>query len=138
MKKLLQSQFLNADIGILILRLWIGAMFIWHGSSKLFGGMEPFTGMLDHLGVPLPVLAGYLAALAEFGGGILLIIGLYYRVAAFLILIVMIVALTTAHVGDPLSKIEKPLTFGVTMVSFILFGAGRFSLDRLLFRTFKR
>ena len=135
MKKLFSSQFINADLAILILRLWVGAMFIWHGYGKLFGGMEQFSGWLGQLGVPLPVLFGYLAALSEFVGGILLILGLFYRIAAFFILIVMIVALTTAHVGDPLSKTEKPLTFAVTMISFILFGAGKYSLDAVLFRS---
>lgn len=134
MRKLLSSRFLNADIAVLILRLWVGAMFIWHGYTKLFGGMEQFSGWLNQLGVPLPVLFAYLAGLAEFVGGILLILGLFYRIAAFFILIVMIVALTTAHVGDPLSKTEKPLTFGVTMISFILLGAGRYSLDAVFFK----
>ena len=67
-------------LALLALRLALGAIMIAHGAQKAFGGMPRFMGMLQNLGIP-PVL-GYLTLAAEFGGGILLVLGLLTRVAA--------------------------------------------------------
>ena len=67
------------DVGLLVLRLVLGVIFIGHGAQKLFGSfggprISGFAKMLEQLGVkpakPMAILAG----LAEFGGGILVML----------------------------------------------------------------
>ena len=59
----------NKSWALLVLRLAAGAIFLIHGYGKLFGnapGMEGFTGMLLHLGFPMPSFWAYLVAVLEF------------------------------------------------------------------------
>src|SRR5438034_8170359 len=86
------------SIGLLILRVAMGTAFIFHGWGKIqhpFGWMGPDANM--------PGFLQALAALAEFGGGILLILGLLTRLAALGLTITMAVAAGMVHIpaGDP-------------------------------------
>ena len=68
--------FLNKHrhIGLLVLRIGIGCMFILHGAPKLFGGAEKWTqiGMaMASLGIGfIPAFWGFMAAISEFFGGV--------------------------------------------------------------------
>jgi putative oxidoreductase len=93
------------DVGLLVLRLVLGVIFIGHGAQKLFGSfggprISGFAKMLEQLGVkpakPMAILAG----LAEFGGGILVMLGLLTPLAALALIGVMIVAVLTVHLNN--------------------------------------
>ena len=73
---------------------------IAHGYQKVFGGMPQFMGMLSHMGIS-PWM-GYLTAAAEFGGGILLVVGFLTRLAALAIFIDMLVAIFRVHLHNGL------------------------------------
>ena len=73
----------------------MGAVFITHGSLKLFGGLKGFAGFLQQAGVPAPEIMAPLVAAVEFLGGVALVLGLGTRTAAILLTIVMIVAMAT-------------------------------------------
>jgi putative oxidoreductase len=125
-----------ADAALLLLRLITGTAFILHGWPKIqnpFGWMPPGFA-------PPPMLA--LAALAEFGGGILLILGFLTPLAALGIACTMATAFYMhAFIrGDPFVANElKPtwepaaVYFGVA-VTLLTLGPGRLSLDARLFR----
>lgn len=83
------------DYSLFVLRLFVGAVFIAHGSLKLFGGLNSFARFLQQYGVPSPDFMAPLVAAVEFLGGIALILGLGTRTAAILLTIVMIVAMAT-------------------------------------------
>ncbi|MBI4585746.1 MAG: DoxX family protein [Planctomycetes bacterium] len=90
------------DLGLLILRVVLGATFIIHGWDLLyvggqFGISEGFVKTLTDLQVPSPTVSAWLAALSEFGGGILLVAGFLPRIAALAIAGVMIVAIIKVH-----------------------------------------
>ena len=125
-------------LAVLGLRLALGAIMIAHGAQKVFGGMPRFMGMLQNLGIP-PVL-GYLTAAAEFGGGILLVVGLLTRLAALAIVIDMAVAIDKVHFKNGLlsagGKVgyEFPLACGIIAFALIFLGAGPISLDGAFFR----
>lgn len=93
----------STDLGLLILRLGIGGMFLLHGLPKLMGGPQGWEGVAQY-GLPfLPVgivsvTFGLAAALSEFGGGLLLILGCYHRIACAALAATMAVAFTT-HLG---------------------------------------
>ena len=125
---------LTVDGGVLILRVWLGAMMISHGVGKVFGTPEKFMEGVAGMGFPMPEVFAWAAALSEFAGGILLVFGLFARPAALLGAITMAVAAFIRHADDPFGKKELALTYLVLHLVVILAGPGRFSLDWLLGR----
>jgi putative oxidoreductase len=127
--------FLNRlqPLGLLILRLVLGAIMIAHGWQKISGGMPQFMQMLRHMGIP--GWMGYMVASAEFGGGILLVIGFVTRLAALAILVDMLVAILKVHLQNGLfSKnggYEFPLACAAIAFSLIWSGAGPIAIDWL-------
>src|SRR5438270_2034304 len=88
-------------LGLLVLRFVLGSIMVVHGYHKVFGGMQHFEQMLHGMGIP-PWMA-YLVAAAEFGGGILVLLGLLTRFAAVAILIDMSVAILKVHLHNGLT-----------------------------------
>jgi putative oxidoreductase len=127
--------FLNRlhPLGLLVLRLALGTLMIAHGYQKLFGGMGQFMGMLSHMGIS-PWM-GYLTVAAEFGGGILIVLGFLTRLAALAILIDMLVAIFKVHLHNGLfSKnggFDLPMVCGAIAFSLIWSGAGPIAMDWL-------
>lgn len=129
----------NQHLGLLILRTGIGIMFMFHGGPKLFGGISKWesTGSnIAYLGIDIfPVFWGFMAGLAEFGGGVLMIPGLLFRPALFLMLCTMLVAANKHLVlGDGISGASHAIESAVLFLSLLLTGPGRYSLDRVLFK----
>ncbi len=120
-------------LGLLVLRVVLGAILITHGKQKLFGGMGNFTHMVAAIG--MPGWMGYLAAGTEFFGGILLILGLATRLVGIAVTIEMLVAVFRVHLKHGLAGqggYDFPLLVCATAFSLIFFGAGSISLDWLL------
>jgi len=97
--RLLTRRFDTA--GLLVLRVVVGALVAAHGLQKLTTagpagfGRETLAG----LGVPLPVLAGYVVTFAELAGGVLLILGLLTRLAALVLTVDLVVAILLVKVN---------------------------------------
>src|SRR5215472_2384936 len=89
-------------LGLLILRVVIGLTVAAHGAQKLFGwwggpGMHGWTGAMNHMRIrPAPVWA-WVSALAEFGGGLALALGLLTPLPSFAIAGSMLVAIALVH-----------------------------------------
>ncbi len=134
-------RFLNkyGDIGLLILRIGIGCMFIIHGAPKLFGGPDKWEklGMaMSSVGIQsIPVFWGFMAAVSEFIGGICIILGLFFRFACILLAITMTIA-TTMHFskGDGLRGTSHAIEAGIVFLGLIFIGPGKYSLDEKLAR----
>jgi len=135
-----ESLAATAPWALLPLRIVVGVLFIMHGRPKLFGPQRPqMVEFLRQVGIPLPTVGVFLSGIVEFGAGILLILGLLVPIAGFLLLINMLVAtyVSVAKLNKPLLAIEKPgyeydLVLIAVALAFVLFGAGRLSLDALL------
>lgn len=127
------SRSWSRDYAILLLRVWLGSMMVVHGWGKVFGGVGKLTERVASMGFPLPEFFAWSAALSEFGGGILLILGLFTRPAAFLVFCTMFVAGFIRHLDDPFGKKELALTYLVMAVVVLIAGPGKAALDRVLF-----
>jgi len=127
------------DVGLLVLRVGIGLMFLHHGWPKISGGAAKWSqlgGAVANLGITFaPTFWGLMAALSEFGGGLCLIAGFKTRIAALFMASTMAVA-TTMHLsrGDGLSVASHAIEAGIVFLSLVLIGAGKFSLDEALRR----
>jgi putative oxidoreductase len=122
-----------------VVRLIVGVIMAAHGLQKLLEGPANFGGFLAQLGVPAPTLMGYVVTLVELGGGILLIIGLFSRLAALLLTINLGVAIVLVKVnvgflspesGGAGAELDLALIAGFLVI--LLAGAGRISLDHTL------
>jgi putative oxidoreductase len=85
-----------------LLRLVFGLTVAAHGAQKLFGwfggpGLEGFGGFLEQLGIAPASRWSWAAALAEFGGGLLVAIGLLSPIGTFLVIGAMLTALLVVH-----------------------------------------
>ena len=129
-----------ASLAPLAVRLIVGVIMLAHGWQKLtemgpgnFGGQ-----MLAGLGVPLPVLMGYVVTFVEVVGGILLIVGFLSRLAALLLTINLVVAVLMVKVNVGLlsgssgtgAELDLALIAGFLVILFA--GPGRFSVDHAL------
>lgn len=126
-----------------VMRLALGIAFVVAGAGKLLGvgpkagSVGGFAGFLASLGVPAPGLMAWVVALVELGGGILLLLGLFVRIAALGLAIDMLVATVIVHVpnGYLVSNggYELTLTLMLLSVAVVLSGPGMLSLETALF-----
>lgn len=131
-KQILFGTSPDANVGILILRVFLGAAMMTHGIPKMFGGLSKFTEFVASLGVPAPQVMAFLAAFAESFGALFLAFGLLTRPAAFMIICTMSVAIFGAHGGAGFAKQEAAWMYLVPALMFLLKGAGKWSIDFLL------
>jgi putative oxidoreductase len=122
-------------LALLLLRVALGIIFLYHGYPKLFGHTRQTMDAFAHMGFP-PYFA-YLAGVIEFFGGCLLIVGLFTRIAGLLIAAEMAVALIRVHkiLEDPraVHNYEFPLVLAVAAFALTTLGAGLVSFDHALF-----
>ena len=132
LKKTLFHADADANVGLLILRVFLGAALLTHGWGKMFGGLGGFIDGVAQMGFPAPTLLGFLAAFAESIGAILLAVGLLTRPAAFLIAATMAGAALKVHAGQGFAAQEMAWLYFVPALFFLLKGAGKWSLDALV------
>ena len=134
-----RSTYKYTDAGILVLRLGFGIMFIFHGFPKIMAGPSDWekAGMnMQAIGISfLPVFWGFMSALAEFGGGVLLMMGLFTRVTASFMLVNMIIA-AVSHFAKDLSLMPAAhaIEDGIVFAAIIIRGPGKYSFDMLIAR----
>ncbi len=131
----------NADVGLLIIRVVLGAMFMLHGAPKLFGGPERWVQIGQAMGgfgiTFAPAFWGFMAAFAEFVGGACVVLGLFFRTATLLIFITMVVATRMLlKKGGGLLGASQPIEDGIVFLGLTFIGPGRYSLDAWLARLF--
>ncbi len=123
----------SSDAGLLVLRLGIGIIFLFHGVPKLLGGPETWGKLglaMGNLGITFyPVFWGFMAAVAEGVGGFFLIIGFLVRPSAGMMTFTMIVA-TSMHYfkGDGFGKYSHSLSLAVVFLALMIMGGGRWAL----------
>jgi putative oxidoreductase len=108
------------DLGKLLLRLSLGVLILLHGIAKVTGGVEGIVGMVDKAGVPGAF--GYLVYVGEVLAPLLLIVGLWTRLAALVVAMNMVVAVALVH-ADELVTLGKQGGWALELQGMFLFGA---------------
>jgi putative oxidoreductase len=130
------------DIGLLIIRLVIGVLFIGHGAQKLFGwfggyGLNGTGGWFESIGMKPGVTMALFAGLTELIGGILFVLGLLTPVAGIMIAGTMVMAIVKVHAPNGLwatsNGYEYNLTLLAVAIGIALIGPGRYAIDTFLF-----
>ena len=130
-KKLLVSK--NIDCGLFLIRVAIGSLMLFsHGLGKLSGFSEMFHSFPDPLGIS-PEASYSLTVFAEFFCSLFLILGLFTRVAAITLSINMAVIAFVMQLHEPWNKKEFAVLFLIPYLTILFTGAGKYSLDYLLF-----
>ncbi|MGB0744261.1 MAG: DoxX family protein [Opitutales bacterium] len=130
----------NKDLGILILRVGIGVMFVLHGIPKLLGGPAGWEG-LARFGLPflpegiIAVTFGFAAMATEILGGLALALGMYTRVACASLAGIMLVAFSTkigsvTGIGDFAKNAGWPLELIIVFVALFFMGPGRYVVGK--------
>jgi putative oxidoreductase len=122
-------------LALLLLRLALGIIFIFHGYPKLFTHTRETMQMFQHMG--FPGYFAYIAGAIEFFGGLVLILGLFTRIAGILLAGEMAVAIWRVHLPQgPISMVknyEFPMALAATAFTLACVGAGLLSLDHVIF-----
>ena len=127
------------SVGLLVLRLVFIAWML-HGVQKLMD-INGTGAFFASLGIPMPGAMAWAVALLETFGSLAILLGLLTRRVAPVMAFIMLVAILTAHLPSALKaglpfgflKLELPFIYLCISIALALTGAGRYSLDKMLF-----
>ncbi len=123
-------------ISLLFARLVVAYGFYGPAMIK-WSDIDSIASWFGSLGIPFPTLNAYMAASTEMAGVVLLTLGFLIRLISIPLIVVMLVAIVTVHLHNGFScgdnGFEIPVYYMLFLLIFITSGAGRFSLDRIVF-----
>jgi len=119
-------------LALLVMRLALGAVMVAHGYQNLFRHLHDHVRFVASLGIP--ALLGYVSSFAEFAGGLLVLVGLFTRAAAFALCIDLIVAIWKVNWHNGLTGdhgYEFPLALATLAFALIFLGGGPIAMDHV-------
>jgi putative oxidoreductase len=126
---------MNPELGLAILRIVLGVIFIAHGWPKV-GNIEGTVGFLESLSVPLPAIMAWVLAGLELGGGLLLIAGFLVTPVSLLLTVHMLTGIILVHapngfyvIGEGAGGIEFNLLLAAAAMMLVFGGPGLAALD---------
>jgi putative oxidoreductase len=127
------------DLALLILRVVVGLLVAGHGAQKLFGwfkgpGIPGFTGWLASMAFRRAHVWAWIAGICEFGGGLLLALGLFSPLGSLGIGASMVTAIAKVHwpkIWVTEGGLELPLTNLAVVTAVGIAGPGAISLDTM-------
>ena|ERR1700712_3593370 len=122
------------NIGLLIMRVGLGAMFVYHGYPKVLGGPDKWAEIgstTKYVGITfLPTFWGFMAACSETFGGFLLVIGLAFRPVCLLLLCTLGVAVAMhLKTGQGLEQASHAIEDALVFAGLLFVGPGKYSVD---------
>ena len=132
-KKILSQ---GQSLSLLLARLAVAYGF-YEPAMQKWSDIDSVATWFGSIGIPLPTFNAYMAATTEIIGVVLLALGLFTRLISIPLMIIMIIAIATVHLVHGFSAgdngFEIPLYYLLFLALFASFGAGKLSLDYLLF-----
>jgi len=124
------------SLSLLFARLAVAYGF-YDPAMQKWSDISSVATWFGSIGIPFPTLNAYMAASTELIGVVLLTLGLFTRLISIPLMVIMVVAITTVHLVHGFSAgdngFEIPLYYMMFLAIFASFGAGKLSLDYLLF-----
>lgn len=124
------------SVSLLFARLAVAYGF-YDPAMQKWSDISSVASWFDSIGIPFPTLNAYMAASTELLGVVLLVLGLFTRLISLPLMFVMIVAIMTVHLSHGFTAgdngFEIPLYYMLFLALFASYGAGKISLDHLLF-----
>lgn len=117
--------------GPLPLRLFAATFLVYMSQDNVFDAarMDEFVRFLGQFGLPFPTLGAHVSVYAQFGAGLLFVVGLWVRPAALVMIGNFLVALGLVHTRAPFREALDPSAMLAVAVSLLLTGAGALSID---------
>ncbi|WP_455675998.1 DoxX family protein [Pradoshia sp.] len=128
------------DVGILIVRLVVGGLFLAHGAQKLFGwfrgaGLVGTAGWFESIDIKPGFFMALMVGIIEFIGGLFLMIGLFTPFAAVLLAVTMICAIVKVHWQNGIWNTDNGYEYNLVLFAILaaiaLIGAGKYAIDPL-------
>jgi putative oxidoreductase len=124
------------SLGVAVLRIILGIIFVAHGYAKFFVfGIDGATGMFAQMGIPAPTITAPLVATLEVAGGVALILGLLTRLAALGLAIDMLGAVFLVRIKGGFfapNGAEFEILLCVACIALVIAGAGAPSIDEAI------
>lgn len=124
------------SLSLLLARLIVAYGFFQPAKAK-WSDINAIAEWFGSMGMPFPTLNAYMAASTEALGVVLLTLGLFTRIISIPLMVVMVVAIVTVHLPHGFEAgnngFEIPLYYMLFLFIFLSHGAGKFSLDHLIF-----
>ncbi len=134
MKKLFTTRYTDLSFNITMFVLRVGfatLLFLQHGLPKLMDFPNMKDRFFDPFGVG-PTASLILVIFAEVFCSLFLILGLFTRLAAFVLVVCFLVIVFMALKNSPLAKMENALLFLFVFLGILLCGPGKWSIDSLI------
>jgi putative oxidoreductase len=130
------------DVSLLLLRLMVGAIGVFHGGQKLFGlfggyGLKATSEWMASIDIPAPMASALAASVTEFFGGIFIALGVLTRFWGAGFTFAMLVAIVTVHPNAfavSNNGMEFALSVGVMTLALTIAGPGRLNAFALATR----
>jgi len=124
----------TTNLGLFVLRVSAGAIMLFaHGLPKLLSP-GPFIEHVASEGIPMPMISGWLAISAETIFPLLIVLGIFTRISAFVAAVNMLIAAFVMHLvisGDPFPKWEKALLYMIIFAVIAITGPGDWNVRKL-------
>jgi len=125
------------DIYLLVLRISTAyIMFMYHGLGKVIGGPDRWKGLGEAMGVFginfFPTFWGFMAMLSESIGSLLVLLGLFTVPSSLILSFTMLVASINNLIYGEFP--EKPLLYILILFTFVVFGSGKYGLDKIFLK----
>lgn len=122
------------NFGLLIIRVGLGIMFIYHGLPKLEGGQSLWEKLGSSMGVLsihfAPLFWGLACAIVETVGGLFLILGFWFRPVCVLLIFNLLVAALVSYKAGGLGDASHAIEDGITFIGLLFLGPGKYSIDK--------
>ncbi|NKQ41356.1 MAG: DoxX family protein [Sulfurovum sp.] len=124
------------SVSLLLARLVVAYGF-YTPAVKKWSNIDSVASWFGSMGIPFPLLSTYMTAALEALGVVLLALGLMTRLISAPLIVIMLVAIGAVHFVHGFNAVDNgfeiPLYYMLFLMIFLSFGAGKISLDYLLF-----
>ena len=134
MSKFFSAEGISKETILALVRMLIGIFLIYHGSEVFDPAkMEDYATWIPDLKTGSPLFVSYLGKAFELIGGLLLLLGFLTRIACVIILLTFLMITFFAGEGRVFMEEQYPFLFCIFATLFFFAGAGKWSIDKLVF-----